>query len=386
MPNVDGGGAVEVFVYGAPASLYTAKVRAFLRARRIGFVERFPSHPRYRTVVRPAVDNHRIPAVEFPDGLILQDSTVILDEFERRWPDPAAAAMGPRQRLATHLLELAADRGLAKPAMHFRWSFPEINEAFLVGEFGRSLRFDGPPEEIDRLGRRVASKMASYLPMLGIEPHSIPAIEQAYDRHLALLNAHFARHPYLLGGAPSRADYAMMGPLFGHLGRDPLPLRMMQERAPLLFRWTERINGGEIETPEFPGRPRTPEADDAIPETLAAWLRHVFEGYADELVRSADLFNAWAEANPGVPAGGIVSADGADQPSFGPIVADYHGVRVSQQSLGHPLWLLQRVLDAAEEVTPAAREALAREIGAEAVMSIRLARRLTRVNNRLAVE
>jgi glutathione S-transferase len=273
--------------------------------------------------------------------------------------------------------------------MHFRWNAPAVNEPFLVGEFGRSLRFEGPPEEIERLGRRVAGKMASYLPMLGIDGRTIPAIERAYGQHLSLLNAHFAAHPYLLGGAPTRGDYALMGPLYGHLGRDPIPLRLMQGAAPLVFRWTERINGGELATPEFPDRPRRLAPDDPIPPTLTAWLRHVFDGFADELAQSVALFNAWAAANPDLPAGAYVSPEGADQPSLGPIECDYHGVRVRQQSLGHPLWLFQRVLDTLAAMDPAEREACAgfvRESGAEGVMGLSLARRLTRVNNRLAVE
>lgn len=381
--------AEALFLYGAPASLYTAKVRAFLTARRIPFEERFPSHPRYREVIRPAVETHRIPVVEFADGTIVQDSALILDELERRHPDPASQAMGPRQRLVTELMECVADRALAKPAMHFRWSFPEANEAFLVGEFGRSLAFPAPPEEVARKGLRVAAKMAAYLPMLGIEARTIPAIEAAYEATLALLDAHFGEHPYLLGGAPTRGDFALMGPLFGHLGRDPYPLQLMQRRAPLVFRWTERINWGERTTPEFPDRPRRLAEDDSVPPTLTSWLKHVFEGgFAEELLAGVARFEAWALAHPQAPPGTLISPEGADQPALGPIVVAYHGARVEQQALGHSLWLLQRVLDLLASFGPADRqaaEALAAAMGAEALTAVRLPRRLTRVRNRLAV-
>ncbi|MDZ4376366.1 MAG: glutathione S-transferase family protein [Phenylobacterium sp.] len=375
-------------LYGAPASLYTAKVRAFLRVRGVRYFERFPSHPRYRDVIKPAVESHRIPVVEFPDGLIVQDSTAILDELERRYPDPLAAGMGPRQRLAIHLMEVVGDRGLAKPAMHYRWSFLEENEDFLVGEFGRSLKFPAPSEDIDRLGRRVASKMSGYLPMLGVEPRTIPTVERVYGETLALLNAHFAEHPYILGGAPSRADYALMGPLYGHLGRDPKPLHLMQRTAPLVFRWIERINGAEVETPEFHDRPRTLPEGDETPATLIAFLRHVFRGYAEELVLSAQKLNERLQANPEIPSGGFLSHEGADQPALGPIVVDYHGVTVQQQALGHSMWLLQRALDHVDGLDGPAREAtlaFAESIGAGEVVRIRLARRLARSHGRLAV-
>ena len=380
---------VDLYLYGAPASLYTAKVRAFLRARGVAYAERFPSHPRYREVIRPAADSHRIPVVEFADGEIVQDSALILDALERRFADPAAAAMGPRQRTVTALLELACDRGLAKPAMHYRWSFPETNEAFIVGEFGRSLRFPAAPAEVERLGRRVADKMSSYLPMLGITPRSIPAIEAAYAEHLALLDKHFATHPYVLGGAPSRGDYALMGPLYGHLGRDPRPLQLMQRTAPLVFRWTERVNGGERQTPEFPDRAHELLPDDGIPETLAEWLRLLFADYAEELLAGVELFGSWAAAHADLPPGALVSAEGADQPALGPITVNYRGVAVEQQALAHPLWLLQRAQDVVAGMNGEARAAAqdaATAVGAGEVLAARLPRRLTRIRNRLAVE
>lgn len=378
----------HVIVYGAPASLYTAKVRAWLQAFHVPFEERFPSHQRYRETIRPTAETHRIPVVEFADGAIVQDSTLILDALEQRFPQACQVSLGPRQRLIVHLWESLADRGLAKPAMHFRWSFPQTNQAFLVGEFGRSLVFPGPPEEIERKGRRIADKMASYLPMLGIEPRTIPAIEQAYARTLELLEAHFAAHPYLLGGVPTRADCALMGPLFGHLGRDPYPRQMMQLTAPLTFRWTERMTWGEWRTPEFPLRDAAPLPGDEAPATLIALMRHLFEGYCDELVQSARLFNAWARDHRDAPQLSWISPEGADQPALGPITVDYYGVSLSQQALGHSLWMFQRTLDFMDSLSEEDRCAcnqLAAMVGAERAMAIRLERRLTRVRNRLAV-
>lgn len=382
------GSEPEVFLYGAPSSLYTAKVRAFLRAHRIPYEERFPSHPRYRGAVREAAESHRIPVVEFPDHTVVQDSTLILDELERRYRPAAHLALGPRQQLASHLLECVGDRGLTKPAMHFRWNFMEVNEAFILGEFGRALRFPGPAEEIERLGRRVAAKMSGYLPMLGIGPDTAPAIEAAYAETLASLNALFAEQPYVLGGAPTRGDFALMGPMYGHLGRDPYPLRLMQTSAPLVFRWIERINGGEGPLPEFPDAPDGPLADDVVPEALKGFLRHVFTTYRDELLASAERLAGWVAEHGDAAAGTLLSPAGVDQPVLGPIVVDYHGVRVQQQAMGHSLWVLQRALDFMAALDAEARqscEALADEVGVGALLRLKLARRLTRIGGRLAV-
>lgn len=377
-----------VTLYGAPASLYTAKVRAYLRLFCIPYVERFPSYPRYREVIRPTAETHRIPVVEFADGEVIQDSTVIIDAFEKRFPRPDAPVLGPRQQLITHIIESIADRGLTKPAMHYRWNFPEVNEAFVVGEFGRSLKFPAPPEDVERLGQRIASKMASYLPMLGIDARTIPVIERAYAKTLDLLTVHFTAHPFLLGDAPTRADCAMMGPLYGHLARDPYPLQLMQRTAPLVFRWTERINACELDAPEYPERPLALPEGDAVPPTLVAWCRHVLEGCADELVQSVERFAAWVAANPDARTGDWISPEGADQPTLGEMTVEYYGLAITQQALGHSLWLHQRTLDYFDALTGEARlscEALIAELGCGALMNVRLPRRLTRHRNRLAL-
>lgn len=377
-----------VTLYGAPASLYTAKVRAYLRLFGIPHVERFPSDPRYREVIRPTAQTHRIPVVEFADGEVVQDSTLILDAFERRFPRPEAPVMGPRQQLMTHILESISDRGLTKPAMHYRWNFMEVNEAFVVGEFGRSLKFPAPPEEVERLGQRIASKMSSYLPMLGIDARTVPTIERAYAKTLALLTEHFTVHPFLLGDAPTRADCAMMGPLYGHLARDPYPLQLMQRTAPLVFRWTERINAGELQAPEYPARVLALPQQDAVPPTLIALCRHLLEGCADDLVQSAGRLASWVAANPDARPGDWISPEGADQPALGEVTVDYYGKAITQQALGHSLWLHQRTLDHHNSLDAEGRsacDALVAELGCRPMMEIVLPRRLTRRQNRLAV-
>ena len=42
-----------------------------------------------------------------------------------------------------------------------------------------------------------------------------------------------------------------IAPLYGHLGRDPAPLNLMQTHAVRLFRWVERMNRPEPDVGEF---------------------------------------------------------------------------------------------------------------------------------------
>lgn len=372
-------------LYGAPPSLYTAKVRACFRKNAIPFEERFQSHPHYREKILPVANNHRIPVVEFTDGKVVQDSTLILDEIEARYPQlpkPSGA-----MRLLELFVESFADRCLLKAAMHYRWNFPEQNLTFITGEFGRILRF-GDPDQWQSAGQSIASRMSAYLPPLGITPETIPSIETAYLKLLDALNSHFIHHPYLLGASPSRADYGLMGPLFAHLGRDPHPARIMLQKATLVYRWTERMNAPEETSPEFPDKATGHFTPDALPKTLIEVLTRIAMEYVPELKATANAFQSWITQHPDTPAGTPVSPKGQDQPSFGPIQYELEGATIHQASAGHTLWMNQRITDAfaaLQQSEKAAALALFSSIGAEAVLTLQVPRRLSRLQNRLSL-
>lgn len=372
-------------LYGAPPSLYTAKVRSCLRKNAIPFEERFQSHPRYREKILPVANNHRIPVVEFADGAIVQDSTLILDEMEERYPNlPKPSGT---MRLLELFVESFADRSLLKAAMHYRWNFPEDNLAFIKGEFGRILRFSSPAEW-DTAGQSIAGRMSAYLPPLGITPESAPAIEAAYLNLLEALNAHFMHYPYVLGPSPSRADYGLMGPLFAHLGRDPHPSRIMLQQATLVYRWTERMNAPEQTSPEFPDPATGFFNPGALPDTLVHILERMAIEYVPELKATATAFQAWLTQHPDTPPGTPVSSKGQDQPSFGQIQYQLEGATIHQASAGHTLWMNQRITDAFAALQQNEKaEAIATfsRLGAESVLTLKVPRRLSRLQNRLSL-
>lgn len=370
-----------VRLFGAPCSLYTGKVRSALRKQRVTFREDFPSHPHYREHVLPVAQNQRIPAVEFADGTIVQDSTEILDHLAARdllGPVPS----GPL-RVIELFVEAYAERAMLRPAMHYRWNFRAENEAFIVGEFSRLIA-RGDTEAGADMGRMIAGRMAAYLPPLGITESSIPAIEAQYLALLDLLNRHFATTPYLLGGSPSRADYGLMGPLHPHLGRDPYPAALMQGRAPLVYRWTERMNAGEDSSPEFPEHP----ASFVVTPGLRALLELMAAEFGPELAATLALFETWAAENAALPAGSPISTKGMDQPSFGPVRFDIQGVTLEVMSAGHSLWMLQRVQDAFAALGDIEKAEVRDLLAAGAMARLldeKMPRRLGRQGNKLTV-
>lgn len=376
-----------VTLYGSYASYYTAKTRSYLRKKGIPFVERPPSHPRFRSVVRPTAESKRIPIIEDADGLIVQDTTAIFDHLEARYPDPPATPPGPQQSLAAYLLDLFFSEN-SKVAWHYRWNFMETNAHFVRTEFGRSFSPRGSDEEVDRYGGLIADRMSGYASVFGITPEIFPVLEEIYLEWLDTLEQHFRDLPYLFGGLPSMADFALMGPLFAHLGRDPYPLHVMQRRAPRVFRWVEHMNAPEIVSPEFWDYPQAYLGHDEVPSSVKEMLRRYCSDWTDLYKQSARLFSDWVEAHPEIPSGSVISEADLDQPPVGPARIVLRGRPMELNAPLHPLWMLQRILDWREGLSPSERDQADRfalECGAGDLLGLRPARRLTRVRNRLAV-
>lgn len=375
----------KLILWGTPHSLYTGKVRSYLVKKGLAFREMFPHHPRFNAEVVPAVRLVVVPVVETADGKFLQDSSDIIEELERRFPADPVVPTTPVQCVVARLLDGYGSECLLPPAMHYRWSYRQEQEHFLQAEFGRAMHCGPDREARLKAGAQFMEYFNGFLPVLGVLPETIPAIEAAYEELLDLLDIHFQHHPYLLGGRPCIADFGFMAPLFAHLGRDPVPAAMMMKRAPNVYRWTERMNRAQIADGEFPDHPETLLADDAIPPTLEPVLRLMFQDWGAQLLADAKFVNAWLEANPGLPAGHPLAHDGQRtvHPVAGMIQYPWRGVTVQRGSMPHGLWHFEQAASEAKALTGSARatfEALAERLGGGDMMQIKLSRPLQRLD------
>lgn len=331
-------------LWGTPGSLYTAKVRAYLRKHGLEFVERAAGEPEFRERLAPAVGRWIIPVLETPDGDLLQDGTDILDHFESRGLGrfsifPEAPAM----RVVAHIFELFGGEGLLRPAMHYRWNFDAENLAFIKDDFCAGLAPGASRDEKEAVFEFASSRMRKATELFGVRDASISAVEASYTEFLRLLNAHLENTPYLLGGRPSAGDYALLGPLFAHLGRDPAPASLMKRIAPSVYRWTERMNAPEDSCPEHPGA--EPRFDEAPSQTLIALLEFIAADYLPELRAHLDFADAWLADRPDLEPG----TNGLEKPgarSIGMATFSWRGVDIATSVMPYRFWLLQRVRSA----------------------------------------
>lgn len=325
--------------YAAEISYFSAKVRPIFAYKGIPFVEVSPTPEIYDDIKRRTGLGF-IPVVVTPEDDTLQDTSEILDELERRFPDPPVYPLTPRQRIAAYLLEVYADEFLVLPAMHYRWSFPESEEkarqdfAAAAGDLGKASRF--------------ADRMKGALPFLGVSPVTAPAIEAHLRELLDLLSAHFSQHEYLLGSRMSLADLALMGPLYAHLYLDVVPGRLLRETAAPVCAWIERMKRPVPRGGEF-------LAGDALAPTLLPLLELVGRDAGPLLLDGVKAVEEWADGNP---------PDLAEPPRLvGTHETTLRGIRFPRFTSPYTLWMLQRPLDAFAALDEAARAQVVEAFG-----------------------
>lgn len=387
---MSGNAVAQNILWGTPHSLYTGKIRSYLIKKGLPFCEVCPPHPRFGGEIRPAIRLRVAPVIETTDGQVLQDTTDMIEHFERVSPRPPMIPETPLQRVVAWLVCAFGSEGLLPVAMSYRWSYRDQQEQFLRAEFGRGVH-SGPDREARRAsGLKLMNYFNGFLPRLGVTAQTQATVEAVYLDLLEALDIHFQHVPYILGGRPSIADCGLMAPLYAHLARDPVPASLMKEKAPNVYRWTERMNLAAIADGEFPDCPQTFYPGDAIPPTLEPVLGLIFRDWEPEIVANARCYNDWVEANPGLRAGDLVALDGSRMvhPTLGPIEYTLRDCVIHRDSAPHTLWHFDRAVSHAMGLVGRQAESLdtlLRKHGGEWIMRVALARPMQRKDYVLVV-
>lgn len=385
-------------------SYFSAKVRAYCRYKAhhgaFTFEEILATQEILRDHMVPATGSNVVPQIEGADGRWLQDSSEIIDVLEARHPEGPVVPEGSRQRLVSYLIELLADEWMLPWAFWERWhyslaSVQPNHEAFNAQQWGRVFAPGASGLErreaarfvfreimkIDHPGTAIFGPYAG-LRQLGVTERTEAAWTASMRRMLGHLEAHFDRHDYVLGGRPTLADFALLGPLYPHLYKDPVPGFMMRTEYPLVCEWIERANGtteagtrSYAETSYCMNEGRLVPcggasdggellADDAVPETLHPLISVFFAEMWPVLRDSARILGDYLTS--GVhPAGSPLPSKSfyspgefrALQESGGPLSLEFEigGVRETRWVSPYQIWMLGRMSDAMAEPFAAAQ-------------------------------
>jgi glutathione S-transferase len=379
-------------------SYFSGKVRAFLRYKAHGgaldYEDILATPELIQGLLVPATQTNVVPQLLAPDGTWVQDSSEIIDTVERAHPEPRVippADTAPAQRLACHLIELLADEWMVVWAFFERWQYGresvEPNHAafneqqwgavFAPGANGLDRRraartlFDGPfgvREAFDNPRGIFAGLVA-----LGATERTAKAWQASNAHLLGLLESHFAAHDFALGGLPSLADFALLGPLYAHLYRDAVSGFELRTRFPLVTEWVERTNhtndlnarsyGQKLYSLDADrnliARPATSDGGawlpgDALPATLLPVLEVFFAEMWPVLVSTLDTTRAYLASGRHAPGGELPGKTFTPTPGFealqtgdGPLTHEFAigGLRARRMVVPYHVWMLQRLAD-----------------------------------------
>jgi glutathione S-transferase len=305
----------RLFTWGL--SYFSAKIRAYMRYKAfhgaLKFEEILATQDLMMNYIVPATGAAVVPQVQTPKDDWLQDSSEIIDALESIHPEAPVVPSTPRQRLVSYLIELLADEWMLPWGFWERWhySLKDVapnHEAFNAQQWGPIFNADGTGLERREAARFVFKEMMridnpaeavvgpySGLVQLGVTEKTEAAWTTSIRNMLSLLETHFDTHDFVLGGRPTLGDFALMGPLYAHLYRDPVPGFMMRTEFPLVCEWIERTNGSDesgirsykqssykFENGELVGQPAATNngellADDQIPDSLLPFISVFFD-------------------------------------------------------------------------------------------------------------
>jgi glutathione S-transferase len=269
-------------VYGSRVSYYTGKLEAYLRYKQIDYsLHGMPYHDAKR--LREKVGSIQMPIVEREDGRWMSDSTPILLHLEEEHPGSPILPANPVVGFVARLIEDYADEWLWRPAMHYRWSYPydrELLSNILVDEvaaFGRMPRF---------VKRRLIRYRQThfFVKRDGVRQQTWDHVEQGYFNALGNMSAMLENRPFMLGDAPSLADFGLMGPMLRHFGQDPTPEEIMRTRAPRVYAWVARMwNAQGREGAQFLSE---------VPGDAQPMLKEICQTHLEQLSANATAYGA----------------------------------------------------------------------------------------------
>jgi glutathione S-transferase len=399
-------------------SYFSGKARAYLRykaeAGALDFEDVLATPELMQGLLLPATGTSAVPQLLTPDGRFVQDTSEIIDVCERAHPEPPVipATTAPRQRLVSFLLELLADEWMVVYAFWERWHYGRDgvepgHARFNEQQWGAVIAPGADGETRRRMGRhffevafgihepeKEPRGVYAGLVALGMTQRTQAAWQASNDRTLARLEAHFAKHDFVLGGLPSLGDFALLGPLYAHLFRDAVSGFQLRTGFPLVAEWVERTNhtgflnarsyGQRLYSlgakGELVGRPATSDGgawlpDDTIPETLLAVLAVFFEEMWPALEASLAALRAYLASGRHAPGGELPGKTFTATPGFealqtgdGPLTHAFtlDGVVERRMVTAIHVWMLQRVADVLREcaATPAGCSAIEGLLGA----------------------
>ena len=372
-------------LYGMAGSLYTARARSYMRKNAVPFTEVKAGSEEFTGQIVPQIGRWIIPVIKAPDGAIIQDGADIIDHLDAAgFSKHPIYPADPVLLLIAHAFELFGSHGLLRPAMHYRWNFDEVNLPFLRETFRDVLPSGLSRDAEDAAFLHASGRMRQATEVFGVRPDTQKLVEESYAQFLVLMERHLREHPFILGGHATIADYGLIGAMYAHLGRDPVPLRLLQTSAPNVFRWVERMNMAEtfLDEAMFNSDGQLVDSEE-LPKSLLQLMGFIADDYLPEIAAHVERANSWLESHPEIESGSPTN-NKSMKSGLGLAPFAWRGVEIATVVIPYRFFLLQRLQDAFD-LQSTGDQAHIRSVfevtGNEAIFDLRTRRRMERADN-----
>lgn len=225
-------------IIGAEMSPYSVKVRSYFRYKGIPF-QWIPRNPASQAEFEKYAKMPIIPLVVTPDGTGIQDSTPIIEQVEKLYPEPSIHPTEPVTSFISTLIEEFGDEWGNKWMFHYRWA-REIDQRCSAGRIARMRAPKAGEEEHAALAAQVRIRMVERVWYVGSNELTASQIEIGFQEMLGLLDDHLSARPYLFGGRPAFGDFGLWGQFY-ELWTDPTAGALIEGNAPHVLDWIHRM-------------------------------------------------------------------------------------------------------------------------------------------------
>jgi glutathione S-transferase len=174
-----------------------------------------------------------------PEGTGIQDSTPIIDQMERLYPEPSIHPDDGVANFISALIEEFGDEWGNKWMFHYRWT-RDIDQISSAGRIARMRAPDASEQEHVAFANKVSARMVDRVWFVGSNEMTAPQIEAGFIEMLGLLNAHLANRPYLFGARPAFGDFGLWGQIY-QMWTDPTAGAIIGGGAPHVLDWVHRM-------------------------------------------------------------------------------------------------------------------------------------------------
>ena len=210
------------------------------------------------------------------------DSTPIIRDLEAIYAGRSVLPDDPAIAFLDYLIEDFGDEWCTKYMFHYRWHPAEsADNASARLPLGHNICLDS--EEHRRAKEDFARRQIDRLYVVGSNEMTAPVIDRSYQRFLAIMEAHLATQPFILGNRPGVGDFAIYGQLSQLVGFDPTPRAIAHDVSPRAVEWVDLME--DQSGLESDDQAWTDVGD--LPDTLRELLKEIGRVYVPAMLRNA---------------------------------------------------------------------------------------------------